>query len=581
MEPFCPVWRHQVFFVVVVFCMVPSVIGSSTCPSCNSRNVTCAGGVCVPRCVNVTSSGECLMCRDFHFHGVQCEHICPDTCLNSRCQMDNSRVVCIEGCVTGKRGDNCGVDCPPSCTHCLGNECIGPCLNPGYFGPKCETTCPENCNTGCNKTTGVCNTCSGGYMGKSCTDVCPSGCRDGCDQNTGVCHSCKPWYSGDHCDKCQSGYRGKYCNINCPALCTACERHGNKCIGQCLNIWNYGEYCNHSCPPNCRELCGKLAGECDSCVPGYRGKFCNISCPVNCTECNDLADDCVEPCTDRRSYGKACKLDCPVNCVGGCYRLTGDCINCKPGYRGRYCKLRCEDGACSQGDHDPRLATKVVGGVLGVVVLLGVTAAVSVLMKRYRCCKSQVPVSCRTDTTRRCNCGDYWTHRYWEINEQDVNSDQRVEQLPRPNDRSSCSAATGARTAGRTAESQREQHESSSIEEQNVNPVLGTSNTETYHGSETGAGFDMPALFCEARPISEYYDDDNDDGLFPFTDFSVVNPGLDLRLASARSDTDIDYCQMSLDTQSLIKKTDSVLFIEKNCDLSNVNVKYLTPKSQT
>ncbi|XP_046582378.1 uncharacterized protein LOC124289766 isoform X2 [Haliotis rubra] len=261
-----------------------------------------------------------------------------------------------------------------------------------------------------------------------------------------------------------------------------------------------------------------------------------------------------------------------------CNRLTGDCINCKPGYRGRYCKLRCEDGACNQGD--PRLTTKIVSGVLVVVVLLGLAAAVSVLMKRYRCRSSQVPASCRTDTTRRCNCGDYWTHRYWEINEQDVNSDQRAEQASRPSARSSCSVATADTAAGRTAESEQEQHESNTIEDQNVNPDPGTPNTETCHGSDTGAGLDMSASFCEARPTVKYHDD-NDDGLFPFTESSVLNNGDDSILASAKSETDIDYCQMSLDTKRLIEKTDSVLFIEKNCDLSKVSVKYLTPKSQT
>ncbi|XP_046382164.2 multiple epidermal growth factor-like domains protein 10 isoform X1 [Haliotis rufescens] len=581
MAPFGSILRHPVFCVVAAICMVPVTAGSSVCSSCTGNNVTCADGICLPRCVNVTSSGECLMCRDFMFHGVQCETLCPHTCLNARCQMNNSHVVCKEGCVAGKKGDNCGVDCPPSCTHCVGDECIGPCLNPRYFGPKCKTPCPEDCNSGCDKNTGKCKPCSVGYMGEHCTTVCPSGCKDGCHQETGACNSCMPWYGGDYCDVCQTGYRGKYCNINCPALCTACERHGNKCIGACLNIWNYGQYCNLSCPSNCRERCQKLTGECDGCVPGFRGTYCNVTCPVNCTECTRLADECVEPCTDSKSYGASCQHHCPVNCKDGCYRLTGDCINCNPGYRGRYCKLPCSNGACNPGD--PRLTTKVVGGAVAVVVLLGLSIAGSVLMKRYRSHHSRVPAAaCRAETTRRCNCGDYWTHKYWEINEQDVNSDQCLEEVARPTSRYPHTLARTTRAESRPEKPEHERRGSNKIEEQNANSISvpGTLNIETFQGSNTGAGLTMTASYCEARP-TVIHDDDDDDGLYPIDEkVSFLNTEGDPILASAKSENGIDYCHMSLDTQRLIKKTDSVLFIEQNCDMSKVNVKYLTPKSK-
>lgn len=199
---------------------------------------------------------------------------------------------------------------------------------------------------------------------------------------------------------------------------------------------------------------------------------------------------------------------------------------------------------------------------------------------------SRVPAAaCRAETTRRCNCGDYWTHKYWEINEQDVNSDQCLEEVARPT-RNPRTLARTTRAEVRPEEPEHEQRVSNKIAEQNANSISvpGTLNIETFQGSNTGTGLTMAASYCEARP-TVIHDDDNDDGLCPFAekveDISFLNTDGDPILASAKSENDIDYCHMSLDTQRLIKKTDSVLFIEQNCDMSKVNVKYLTPKSKT
>ncbi|XP_071116952.1 uncharacterized protein [Haliotis cracherodii] len=232
--------------IILIGPRIPCTSSASTpCNNCDGNNVTCVDGVCLPRCVNVTSFGECLQCLDSRFHGKQCEQDCPYTCLNSRCQMDNSRVVCTEGCVAGKKGDNCGVNCSTACTQCerYGDGCTGPCQNPRYYGPNCTTPCSSSCTDGCNRITGECGSCEPGYTGDKCDVTCPTNCRDGCDKDTGECGSCEPGYTGDKCDV--------------------------------------------TCPPNCRDGCDKDTGECGSCETGYTGDKCDVLCPCNCSvECD-------------------------------------------------------------------------------------------------------------------------------------------------------------------------------------------------------------------------------------------------------------------------------------------------------
>ncbi|XP_046582375.1 receptor-type tyrosine-protein phosphatase alpha-like [Haliotis rubra] len=156
--------------------------------------------------------------------------------------MNNTRVVCTEGCVAGKKGDNCGVNCPTACTQCerYGDGCTGPCQNPQYYGQHCRTPCPSICTGGCNRITGECGSCEPGYTGDKCDVTCPPNCRGGCDKDTGECGSCEP------------GYRGKNCN--------------------------------DTCPPSCRDGCDKEIGQCERCKPGNSGKYCNTSCPDTCRE---------------------------------------------------------------------------------------------------------------------------------------------------------------------------------------------------------------------------------------------------------------------------------------------------------
>ncbi|XP_046382146.2 receptor-type tyrosine-protein phosphatase H-like isoform X2 [Haliotis rufescens] len=300
--------------VIGIACLILYASAASTpCSNCDGNNVTCVDGVCLPRCVNVTSSGECLQCRDSRFYRKQCEHDCPDNCLNSRCQMDNTRVVCTEGCVAGRKGDNCGVTCPTACTQCerYGDGCTGPCQNPRYYGPHCRTPCSSSCTDGCNRTTGECGSCEPGYMGDKCNVTCPPSCRDGCDKDTGECGSCEPGYTGDKCD------------VTCPPNCRdGCDKDTGECVS-CVSGYR-GKNCNDACPPNCRDGCDKDTGECDSCVSGYRGKNCNDSCPSNCSDGCDKEIGKCESCNPGNS-GKYCNISCPITCSEVCNQ-DGGCI---------------------------------------------------------------------------------------------------------------------------------------------------------------------------------------------------------------------------------------------------------------
>ncbi|XP_046382105.2 uncharacterized protein LOC124153040 [Haliotis rufescens] len=191
-----------VIMKLLLFVTAIAVSSSKPCTNCDGNNVTCVDGVCLPRCV----SGECLHCRDSRFYGKHCEQDCPDTCVNSRCQMDDTRVVCTEGCVAGKKGDNCGVNCDAACSQCerYGKDCTGRCQDPRYYGPLCRTACPSSCRGRCDKDTGECDKCDSGYNGSS-EEMC---LRCGpqflyCD---GQCFQC----IGDNCHNSPCGTRHTY-----------------------------------------------------------------------------------------------------------------------------------------------------------------------------------------------------------------------------------------------------------------------------------------------------------------------------------------------------------------------------------
>ncbi|XP_048255984.1 multiple epidermal growth factor-like domains protein 11 [Haliotis rufescens] len=364
MDVLIPRCHHWTSIVLLSLLFLKALVASTPCSNCDGNSVTCVDGMCPPRCVSLTSSGECLQCRESRFYGKQCEHDCPDICLKSRCQMNNTRVVCTEGCVAGKKGDNCGVNCPTACTQCerYGEGCTGQCQNPRYYGPQCETPCSSGCTDGCNRITGECGSCEPGYTGDKCDVTCPRNCRDECDKDTGVCGSCEPGYTGDKCD------------VTCPRNCRdECDKDTGVC-GSCEPGYT-GDKCDITCPPNCGDGCDKDTGKCGSCKQGYTGKYCDIcniseaSCFLQpCSACDGNNVTCVDDvclprcvsvaatgqcfqCRDSRFYGKLCEHDCPRTCLSSRCQMENSRVvcteGCVAGKKGDNCGVDCPT-ACTQ-----------------------------------------------------------------------------------------------------------------------------------------------------------------------------------------------------------------------------------------
>ncbi|XP_067677173.1 scavenger receptor class F member 2-like isoform X2 [Haliotis asinina] len=210
--------RHMLrtVLVLMVFKVLQVFSTSQLCPKCEGNSVTCIDGVCLPRCVSVTSSGECRQCQDSRFYGAQCQSDCPETCLNSRCEVINTRVVCKDGCVAGKKGDNCGVDCPIGCSNCFryNGTCFGQCKY-NFYGKNCHK-CPVNCNNGCDRQSGTCKGCRTGWRGDYCGVKCP------------LCVNCA---NTEGCKQpCSDGiYYGGNCQDACPLHCDGCNTSTHQC----------------------------------------------------------------------------------------------------------------------------------------------------------------------------------------------------------------------------------------------------------------------------------------------------------------------------------------------------------------
>ncbi|XP_067677170.1 multiple epidermal growth factor-like domains protein 10 [Haliotis asinina] len=356
--------------LVIVLSCIPAVESSTTCSGCDGNNVTCDDGVCLFRCVRLRESGECLQCLDSRFYGKQCEHDCPHTCLNSRCQMNNTRVVCTEGCVAGKKGENCASLCPSSCTRCeqTGNACIGSCQNNQYYGSQCETPCPDNC-------------------------------LDGCWKDTGKCRSCIEGYRGEYCDRCVEGFRGMYCDV--------------------------------ACSPNCLDSCDKDKGDCGSCVAGYTGTYCNETCPSNCTQCKQLSGQCIGSCPDSQYYGPFCSILCPVSCAG-CDKTTGRCILCADGYT-RCTDGLCQRGACQSGNTILTLKV-TAGVLAVLVTLGTTLAVVIITRRKSKCQQIREPSPRSQDLGRSDGSEywthKYWEIHDKDIGSESDSSNLPVPQIP-------------------------------------------------------------------------------------------------------------------------------------------------------
>ncbi|XP_045159787.1 uncharacterized protein LOC123525102 isoform X2 [Mercenaria mercenaria] len=357
---------------------------------------------CPKNCLECTSDDTCTKCKDGWSgkNKCQCSHNClREGDLDSWCVANGT---CAKGCISGKFGPRCSVDCPKKerclecdqysgkcktcvsgfygglnhcdkkCGNCLpdaaeevicdiGNgECISPCVD-GYFGNDCKQNCSESCYTHdmgsrkCEKTTGNCEKCKSGYFGNKCERECSKNCLDpntntnSCDKSTGECKACI------------AGFYGKQCSENCSLNCesslgvNACDKDSGKCP-RCKQKY-YGDFCEKECGVHCESDCEKETGRCDACKSKHYGDYCDLTCPQNCGSepfsnpgkivCQRSTGECLH--CQFGFYGESCTKHCSDTCgksllTGNkpqCSKADGTCLKCDAGFFGDFCEKGC------------------------------------------------------------------------------------------------------------------------------------------------------------------------------------------------------------------------------------------------
>lgn len=256
---------------------------------------------------------------------------CEQTCPNtcSTCEKSNGR---CSKCIDGWFGENCNFEC----VHCFScNKESGACetCQPNYWGPQCQNECEYNCHV-CRIDTGDCIHCAQGYFGENCARQCGH-CRRGfCDQATGSCQF-----------GCNDGFYGESCEKSCPQNCMVCNQTDGECLMCHAKMW--GSQCDYTCPLNC-DFCHVSTGECLECVEGFHGAKCEEPCG-NCIGrvCVKDTGYCEYGCEDGW-FGGTCNQKCIQNC-SKC-NSKDECIVCTTGLAGSRCDIQCPEicNACTK-----------------------------------------------------------------------------------------------------------------------------------------------------------------------------------------------------------------------------------------
>ena len=337
--------------------------------------------------INGTCKNLTGLCRNFNFTGDTCNVNCSLKYENCKtCDRDNICFDCID---EHKYGNICNT----SCDNCPDGLCYNngtckdqdnPCKNKSLTGKYCDKECisiKNNCLE-CDRKN-ICLTCKDQtFFGVNCTEKCdncpgePRLCNitGDCLNQTALCIDTN--YTGSKCDK--------LCNETIDRNCKLCDREnncfecfnktkfGNKCQDSCSNCpgdreetrychnngtcfdpknlcfndTKYGPDCNTSCS-NISDYCKKCnrEGKCTACTDKkHSGDKCKEQCD-HCSEegCN-IKGYCREFKCPNESYGLECaqKCQCGSNSNEGiCGKFRGQCSECKFGYYGKKCDLRC------------------------------------------------------------------------------------------------------------------------------------------------------------------------------------------------------------------------------------------------
>ena len=281
-----------------------------------------------------------------------------------RCKSEKKCTECFEGYKQNKGGNFCFKECPKG-EYNLGwgiDQCVSCKLNI-YYGECAE----------CEDFTGKCLVCEPGYQfdqfGRFCRKSCGIGeYWSGMEENG--CQSCRElkgnqncWSCLDlsgECSECDPGFRlnfevgreGNFCRRNCSLGSYWTGRVEDRCEACSYIGANFG----------CKR-CSDLEGKCQECRPGHQLLLPDGFCRPECAQGSYWPGR-------RENVCKACsEFKGGLNCLE-CRDLSGECVNCKPGFEvvsggadSGFCRLSCEDGYFWSGVEENRcLACSSVDG---------------------------------------------------------------------------------------------------------------------------------------------------------------------------------------------------------------------------
>jgi hypothetical protein len=320
------------------------------------ENTSFTGEFCDTPCSNKFNNCElchrdntCFECSNKSFYGDECVNECfncPGFCFNNGSCVDQE-TSCRDDSLTGEKCDKKCNSLYDNCYRCKRDNTCLECINKTYYGDQCKTNC-TNCPGDCN-ISGICedqktNCNPPSFTGEKCDKPCNtiSEYCDKCDREE-KCFICtiKTKYGNnctDDCSNCpdeKEETSGCYINGTCydqTSLCKNDTKYGQGCETPCTNISNYCKRCDRN--ETCTE-CNNIKFHGDKCLEGCGDcgeKGCNIKGYCREFECNN------------DSYGLGCdqKCECNANSYDGtCGKFRGQCSNCKFGYFGKNCDLRC------------------------------------------------------------------------------------------------------------------------------------------------------------------------------------------------------------------------------------------------
>lgn len=249
----------------------------------------------------------------------------------------------------------------------------GPCGNFDFSaGISCKIEVEGGCTAQCDapKVEVACTGKCGATATQTCTDTCGESCLKECDPKLldcfQGCHAecdqpataqCQKDHPDQDCVKQAKAQCDVHCNDNCKVPDTSCEEHCHKCcVGSCDTQINFD--CDLSCSldvqVNCKAQCSKPSG----------GIFCNGQF-VNATD----IDACIQYLA-KKNLNVDVSARAQGSCNGGSCSGNASVDISRPGGSGSGSGCATTPGSSN--------------GVTGVVGLLGVALAFSVMRSRRR-----------------------------------------------------------------------------------------------------------------------------------------------------------------------------------------------------